>query len=198
MRDSSLAVCENRGKQMDAISYLAEIVGFLLGSACLLRFYAPWAHVSARNPLMQFAVALTDWIVKPIRSIVPGTRSLDWAALVAAVLLALILATLAYVALAGALPSGAALIVITAASWLAQWAVWTLLAMVFLQVILSWVNPDAPMAPAVDQLTRPFLSPIRKIVPLIGNFDISPIVLIVLLQFLLRLVNSLLGKIALM
>jgi YggT family protein len=38
------------------------------------------------------------------------------------------------------------------------------------------------MAPVFDAITRPFLRPIRRIVPPIGNVDLTPLVLIVLLQ----------------
>jgi YggT family protein len=57
--------------------------------------------------------------------------------------------------------------------------------LVILQAILSWVNPYAPLAPAVQQLTQPILAPFRKIVPLIGGVDLSPLFLVILLQVLL-------------
>jgi YggT family protein len=53
---------------------------------------------------------------------------------------------------------------------------------VIVQVVFSWINPYAPMAPVFDAITRPFLRPIRRIVPPIGNVDLTPLVLIVLLQ----------------
>jgi YggT family protein len=59
-----------------------------------------------------------------------------------------------------------------------------------LLAVLSWVNPHAPIAPTVDALTQPFLSPIRRVVPLIGGVDLSPLVLILLLQVLLTMLKS--------
>ena len=53
------------------------------------------------------------------------------------------------------------------------------------QAVLSWVNPYSPVAPVFDALTRPFLRPIRRFVPPLGNVDLSPLVLIVALQVLL-------------
>ena len=54
-----------------------------------------------------------------------------------------------------------------------------------MQAVLSWVNPHSPVGPLFDALTRPFLRPIRRFVPPLGNVDLSPLVLIVLLQVLL-------------
>jgi YggT family protein len=56
--------------------------------------------------------------------------------------------------------------------------------------VLSWVNPHAPIAPTIDALTQPFLSPIRRFVPLIGGVDLSPLVLILLLQLALTMLKS--------
>ena len=39
-----------------------------------------------RNPLGQAVIALTDWIVKPLRRVLPGFKGLDWASLLATVL----------------------------------------------------------------------------------------------------------------
>jgi YggT family protein len=52
------------------------------------------------------------------------------------------------------------------------------------------VNPHAPVAPAIDQLTRPWLAPIRRLVPLVGGVDLSPLVLIVVAQVALTLLES--------
>jgi YggT family protein len=60
---------------------------------------------------------------------------------------------------------------------------------VIVQAILSWVNPFAPLAPAIQQLTQPLLAPIRKVIPLIGGVDLSPLVLILVLQILLSLLD---------
>jgi YggT family protein len=53
------------------------------------------------------------------------------------------------------------------------------------QVLLSWLNPYSPVAPIFGAMTRPFLAPIRRFVPPIANFDLSPLVLLVLLQVVL-------------
>jgi YggT family protein len=62
---------------------------------------------------------------------------------------------------------------------------------VFLLAILSWVNPHAPVAPVFNAIARPFLRPIRRILPPVGGVDLSPLVLLLALWVLLFLIDGL-------
>jgi YggT family protein len=55
--------------------------------------------------------------------------------------------------------------------------------------IISLINPYAPLAPALNQLAAPILAPIRRILPLVGNFDLSPLVAILVIQVLLAFIH---------
>jgi YggT family protein len=61
-------------------------------------------------------------------------------------------------------------------------------------VILSWVAPYSPAAPLLNSLTRPFLQPFRRIPP-IGNVDLSPMFLIVVIQLCLYLLRWVQGAV---
>jgi YggT family protein len=75
--------------------------------------------------------------------------------------------------------------------------IWVILAM----VIMSWltafnvVNARNPFVAQVDRalyaLTNPVMGPVRRIIPSLGGLDISPIIVVLLLEFIRRLVNSL-------
>jgi YggT family protein len=174
---------------LNVLWLLLETAGSLLATACVLRAVGVWQHVSPRNPLMHFAHAITDWIVGPLRRVTPAARRFDLASIVAALLLAFALA-LFYTLLVlgrGPMPGG---VLLLAVIWLAKWSIYLLIGLVLVQAVLSWVNPDAPLAPAVDQLTRPFLAPLRRVLPQVGGFDLSPLVLLVLAQVLLMLLES--------
>jgi YggT family protein len=54
-----------------------------------------------------------------------------------------------------------------------------------LHVVLSWVNPHAPIAPAVSMLVRPFLAPFQRALPLVGGLDLSPIAVILIVNVML-------------
>lgn len=168
---------------------LIETAGSLLAVACVLRAYAHRIHLNPRNPISQFVAALTDWLVLPLRKMVVPTRTMDWASVIAAVLVALLTALLFYLVVGGvSVPDPAGVLLLTV-MWLVRWTVWLVIGLVIVQAILSWVNPHAPLAPAIQQLTQPFLAPIRRVVPLVGGVDLSPLVLIVLLQVVLMIVD---------
>ena len=171
---------------------LLETLGSLLATACLLRAFAWWQKLSSRNPIMPFVFAVTDWIVKPLRRIVPASRRVDWASLVAALLLAIALASVYSLLMRARSPLQLG-VLFFAIFWLCKWAVYLLIGVVLLQAVLSWVNPQAPMAPALEQLSRPFLAPIRRFIPLLGGVDLSPLLLILLAQVLLSLLEALLA-----
>lgn len=172
-----------------ALWLLLETVGSLLATACLLRAYMNRIGLGARNPIGQFVIAITDWLVRPLRRLVPASGRIDWPSVAGGFLVALVLALLFMALFSGGFPSpGAALLL--AVFWLVKWSLWLLTALVIVQAVLSWVNPHAPIAPAVDALTQPFLGPIRSVVPLIGGVDLSPLVLILLVQFALSVLQS--------
>ena len=64
---------------------------------------------------------------------------------------------------------------------LRQLIVWGLNVIVWVTIIyaiVSWVNPHTPFAPALGMLLRPLLKPIQRILPPVGGFDLSPLVLL--------------------
>ena len=65
------------------IRYLLDVVFGLFTYALLLRYAMQVLRAPFRNPLGQAVIALTDWIVKPLRRIVPGWKGIDWASLLA-------------------------------------------------------------------------------------------------------------------
>ena len=168
---------------------LVDVVAGFFVYLLLARFHFQWLRVPFRNPIGTFIVALTDWIVRPARRMIPGLAGLDLATLVCAWLVQ----TLALWALfslkssdAAAAASGALpLLAMLAAFDLVRYSLYILIFALLVQVVLSWLNPHSPVAPIFSAMTRPFLAPIRRFVPPIANFDLSPLVLLVVLQAVL-------------
>ena len=71
-----------------------------------------------------------------------------------------------------------------------KWGISMVMWVTLLMAILSWVNPQSPMAPALWHLTAPLLRPIQRVVPRLGGFDISPLILFVIAQILLMVIAS--------
>ena len=173
-----------------ALRFLVDTAFGIITYAFLLRFTMQWLRVPFRNPLGQAVVALTDWAVKPVRRVVPGYKGLDGSTLLLAWVAEFAwLVTLELLAGRGAFDSATAMtLALLACVELVKATLWLLIIVVFAQAILSWTAPDGPFAGVLNALTFRFLAPIRRrIPPLGGTLDLSPLILIVALQLLLML-----------
>lgn len=174
-----------------ALQFIIESVFNLFALALLLRFLLQWVRASFRNPFAQFLVALTNFLVLPLRRVIPGLAGLDLASLFAAWLVEflMLLAVLAVsgfpllVAGWGVVPG----VMLWAVVKLVSLSVYVLMGAVLIQALLSWVNPYTPLAPMLDALAGPVLRPVRRLLPLIGGVDLSPLVVLLALQLVLML-----------
>ena len=174
---------------MQAIVFLLNAVVSFFCTLFLLRFMIQTLRVSFGGQLGGFVMALTNWAVKPLRRIIPGIGGFDWASLFAALMLQLLLAGL-LIGAAGQPLVADSLTLGLMVGWFAvrsllRLAVYIMIGALILQAVLSWINPYSPLAAPIYQLTRPLLDPIRRILPSISGIDLSPLVVILLLQALL-------------
>jgi YggT family protein len=60
---------------------------------------------------------------------------------------------------------------------------------VIASVVLSWMSlpEDNPFVRLVHQLTEPVFTPVRRVVPALGGFDLSPLVVLLAIGLLQRL-----------
>jgi len=161
----------------DIALLLLDILGSLVVGLLLLRAWIAAIGMPARNPLAHFARALTDWLVRPLSRLVPTRGRIEWATLLAA-LLATIVIVAARVAVSG-LSLEWDLVLVAAVRRLIDWALTLIIWVTLIHVVISWVNPLAPVAPALATLLRPLLQPIRRVLPTIGGIDLSPMVLLI-------------------
>jgi YggT family protein len=64
--------------------------------------------------------------------------------------------------------------------------------LVFVWVVVSWVAPPYhPLREALDRVVEPLLAPIRRLLPMTGPVDFSPMVLIILIELTARILSSL-------
>ena len=177
------------------LSLLLEVLAGVLGGACLLRLYMQHQRIpmSARsgNPLGRFVFALTDWLVLPLRRIVPAAGRWDTASLLGAFLIQLAQFSLLWL-LAGA-GEGVAVVLILAAFGLVRLTISGLTGLIIVYAVLSWVQSRNMLADIIERLVAPLLAPIRRFVPLVGGVDLSPLVLLVLLQVGLIVLGHLQG-----
>lgn len=157
----------------------------------LLRFFMQVFRAPFRNPVGQFVVAFTDWGVQPLRRIVPGWKGFDLSTLVFAILVQLALvAILFFVFGPGNAVIGPLEWIVYAVLELIRKSLHLLVAVVLIDVILSWVNPQTPFAPLLASITRPLYGFFRRFIPPVGGFDLSPLFLILLLQVAFIVLNN--------
>jgi YggT family protein len=166
------------------ISLLLKVAVGIVGGACLLRLYMQFLRipmaVRSGNPLGRFVFALTDWLVLPLRRVLPAVGALDTASLVAAFLLQLAKYLVLWL-LAGA-GGGLFVVPVLALFGLSTMAISGLTVAVIVYAVLSWVSAPSPIGAVVARLVEPLLQPIRRVLPLVGGIDLSALVLLVVLQ----------------
>ena len=171
------------------VSLIIDTVSTLLAGVLLLRFWMQAVRVRPPFSLGQFMFRTTDWLVLPLRRVLPGLGGFDWASLVGGLLVALLSVAIELgVRSAFAVESWLMLSLHT----LIHWVVYGFIGLLFLEVIFSWVNPDAPLAPIVRALNQPLMRPLRRFIPPIAGVDLSPILAFLLLRVVLFVTDSLL------
>ena len=176
---------------IDALIFLLDSVATAFVAVLLLRFHLQVTRAPFNNPLSQFAMALTDFAVKPVRRVVPGLWGMDLATLTIAWLTECVLILLV-VALAGrfgglgvAALAGIALIGLLE---VAKIALWMVILLQFMLFVVSFANPHSPYMSLLNAMNRPFARRIQKILPPIGNIDLSPMVVVLLCSVLLNFI----------
>jgi YggT family protein len=174
----------------DALSFLVRnLAGFFILNL-LLRFYLQVARASFAHPLAQFTVKLTNFAVLPVRRVVPSISGYDTATLLLAwttsLLMHLGLLLLSPWPLSMITANGLVGVALLALLTLFQFSLYLLFGAVLVQAILSWTSPYNPITPLLDALTRPYLAPLRRLLPNMGGLDLSPLLLILILQMLLQ------------
>lgn len=169
--------------------FLVNTAGDLFAFALLTRFLLQWVRAPARNPLSEFVAALTNFAVIPTRRVIPGLWGLDLATLLLAWLTATLKLWLILQIKGYELGSAAGIALVAllalAAIHLLQLVVYMVMGALILQAVLSWVNPYSPIAPLLNSVTRPFLRPFQKVIPLIANVDLSPLAALLVCQLVL-------------
>ncbi|EGU34692.1 integral membrane protein [Vibrio sp. N418] len=181
---------------MSSLSFLISTVFDLYIMVVLLRLWLQATRADFYNPFSQFIVKATQPVIGPLRRIIPSVGSID----LSTVLFAYVLCVVKFVAVILVASNGSvafsadflflgALSLVKAAGGLLFWVL-------LLRAILSWVSQGrSPVEYVFYQLTEPMLAPIRRILPEMGGFDLSVLVLFIVLQFANFLMGDIIGPI---
>lgn len=175
---------------MKAVYFLVDAFLTFLIYAFLLRLLLQLVRADFRNPLSQAALALTDWLIVPLRRVLPPIGRVDTASVVALILVQA--ATLLILSRLGGW--GPITLLQLPLITLQQLALKTILlytVLIFIGALLSLLAPASysPATQILDTLCDPVLRPIRALRPVIGGLDFSPFIAIVGLQALRLLIT---------
>ncbi len=171
--------------------FLIDTASSLFTLALLLRFYLQWARAPYRHPLADFLLALTDFAVRPARRVIPGLWGLDFATLALAWLTQLIELWLT-LQLRGyefeaAVGAAAGALLLLAAVKTIKLLLYIVMVAVLVQAVLTWVAPYSPVMPLLNSMARPWLRIFQRLIPPVGNVDLSPLFVVILCQIILML-----------
>ncbi|MBA6231723.1 MULTISPECIES: YggT family protein [unclassified Colwellia] len=166
---------------MEAINYLLSFAFDALLMLLVLRVWLQLVRADFYNPFSQFIVKVTNPVVIPLRRVIPGFGGID----VPTVLLAFIVASLKFILIP--LINGADINIISALYlgliYLIKQTGILLFMLMLVMALMSWVVQGYNPTQAIfQQLTEPFLKPIKRIVPSIGGLDLSVLIAFLLLN----------------
>jgi len=177
--------------QENPFIFLIDTLFSIYIAIMLLRFILQQVGADFYNPISQFVVKATQPLVTVSRRFIPSIKKVDTATLVLAIML-IVMKLVLILSISGAQFNGQ-LLLIKAVYDLISLTFDIFIIALFVQAILSWVNPDPyhPVSSLLRSLTFPVLRPIKKYVPPMGGIDLSTLVALIGLMFIKRLVLSL-------
>ncbi len=170
----------------EALRFLLDVLVQPFAAILLLRFHLQWLRAPMHNPLGEFIMALTNFIVLPTRRFIRPIMGLDSATL----LLAFVVEVLYLYALLSLSPFSdgsfpIAGVLVLALIKLLKISIYLLMAALIVQAILSWVNPHSSIMPLLATITWRFVRPLQRRIPPMGNVDLSSLALIIICQLIL-------------
>jgi YggT family protein len=159
---------------MDAIRYIVDTLLWLLTLAFVLRLLFQWVHADFREPMADAIVRITNWLILPLRRLLPPVGKIDTATVVAVIC-------------AAALHTGV-MLALNGLGFADPWAflrmtviglVDMVLRIYLFALLIYWIagfmtqGGYAPGLRLFAQLCEPILKPVRRLIPPIGQIDFS-------------------------
>jgi YggT family protein len=164
-----------------SLLFIVDALSGLYISTFLLRFILQWVRASYQSPLAQFVLQITAPLVVPARRVLPSVRGIDLPTLVVIFALECV-ATLLLYAIAHFAPAIDAFLV-TVIVRLVTLTLWLYCTVLFIYVVLSWFSETYnPSAATLYEIVAPLLRPFRRLLPPIAGFDLTPVIVLILLQ----------------
>jgi YggT family protein len=159
---------------MEAIRYIVDTLLWLLTLAFLLRLLFQLVRADFRDPMADALVRVTNWLILPLRRVLPPIRKVDTATVVAVLLIASLRTFVEMVLSGESIGDWIIFLHITVVD-LIDLILRVYLFALLLYWLTSFVSPGgyAPGLRLLGQLCEPVLKPVRRVIPPIGQIDFS-------------------------
>ena len=172
----------------DSAVFIVDVFLGLYLTAFILRFLLQQVRADFRNPICQIIYKATQPLLAPLQRFIPQLYGIN----LALIILMLVLSMLKlYMQLSiRGYPANPPAVLILSTAYLGNTIVWIFLLAILIQAVASWIAPGShhPVLQVISSLTQPILSPFRRIIPVFGGLDLSPLAALVALQLLLKLI----------
>jgi YggT family protein len=172
------------GYGTNAIEFLIQTLFGLYLVAIMLRVLLQLTRADFYNPVSQFLVKVTNPPLIPLRRVIPGFMGIDFAAVVLMIVIKMV--EIFLIVLIKGVSVNFFGVVVLAIAELFRLLINVYFFTILIQVVLSWVNPGTynPAVSLLYSINEPLLGRARRMIPPISGFDLSPIVVIILLQLI--------------
>ena len=169
---------------LEIANLLSEIAITVIGGACLLRCYLQYLKFNlsphSGNSIGLYLMPLTNWLVMPLRKLIPSVGRIDSACLLGAYLM--VLAKLLLLGLLlGSIPPILSLLIGSVLELIGL-VLSILVVLIIANVVLSWVGRGSPTQYMLSEILNPLLAPIKRVLPNMGPLDLSPLILLIAIQ----------------
>lgn len=163
------------------LMFIIQFIFGLYSFVIVLRLWLRMAHADYNNPFVASIAKSTTPLVRKLQKYLPDIGNIETASLV--LLLALTLIKLLLVSfISGHVPQAGGLLAWTLASVI-EVLLDTVFYLMIMMAILSWIpNAQPGLHSLLAQITAPLLMPVRRFVPLLGGMDLSPVIVLVVIQ----------------
>lgn len=175
----------------NAALFLIQSIFDLYIFVVILRFLLQTLHADYFNPLAQFSIKFTQWIVKPLQKLIPEVKGIDLAILFLLLILEMIKLFVLFCIEFHEVPNIFGLLILSIGGLIRQFLTFYFYA-ILIRVVMGWLSQvhNNPVYFALFQLTEPVLRPLRRVAPPIAGIDLSPILALILTQLISILIIS--------
>jgi YggT family protein len=159
---------------MEAIRYVVDTLLWLLTLAFLLRLIFQLVRADFRDPMADAIVRVTNWLILPLRRLIPPVGKVDTATVVAVLAIAAARTFAAMALSRQSIGDPLVFLQITAIN-LVDLVLRVYLFALLLYWLTGFIAPGgyAPGLRLLSRVCEPILKPVRRIIPPIGQIDFS-------------------------